>query len=65
MAINDKIAKMEPEAKPERPVLSAEMAAYLVNKLDGPMQTVSHADRNNLAAVINSLVAIANWKEAE
>lgn len=49
----------------EKPELPADMAAWLVNKLDCPFQLDGHADRNNFAAVINRLIAIANWKEPE
>ena len=52
--------KINPAGKPELP---PEMAAWLVNKLDGPIPLENHQERNNFAAVINRLVAIANWKE--
>ena len=54
--------KIEPQGKPELP---PDMAAWLVQKLDTPIQLNNHADRNNFAAVINRLIAIANWKEPE
>lgn len=64
----------EPETQPsftqmqqpdEKPELPADMAAWLVNKLDCPFELNGHQDRNNFAAVINRLIAIANWKEPE
>lgn len=48
--------------KPEFP---PDMAKWLVTKLDCPVELNNHEDRNNFAACVNQLIAIANWKEAE
>ena len=48
-----------------KPELTAQEAAYLVNKLDQPIQTDGHQDRNNLNIVVGKLVQIAKWQEAD
>lgn len=54
---------LDPEIKPGvKPEMPADMAAWLVTKLDTPIELNNHAERNNFAACINRLIAIANWK---
>ena len=53
-----------PEIEPKvKPVMEPAMAAWLVQKLDCPVVLENHEERNKFAAVINQLVAIANWRE--
>ena len=55
-----------PDINPtEKPELDAAMAGWLVQKLDCAVELNGHEDRNNFAAVINRLIAIANWKAPE
>lgn len=54
-----KTPDIQPKVKPEFP---ADMAKWLVTKLDCPVELNSHEDRNNFAACINKLLEIANWK---
>ena len=51
--------------KPAKPEMPAEMAAWLVNKLDCPIQLDGHQERNKFAACVNKLIEIANWQEDE
>jgi hypothetical protein len=51
-----------PKGQP-KPELTREEAAYLVNKLDQPIECSGHQDRNSLQIVIQKLVQIAQWKE--
>lgn len=60
--VNLETPDISPAAKPEFP---ADMAGWLVTKLDCEVELKSHADRNNFAACINQLIAIANWKAPE
>lgn len=59
---DSKASDIGSKVKPEFP---AEMAQWFVTKLDCPVQLDSHSDRNNFAACINKLIAIANWKDPE
>lgn len=60
MPEENKTAKPEKETKPE---MTPSMAGWLVTKLDCAVELNSHEERNNFAACINTLIAIANWKE--
>lgn len=53
---------IQSQLKPEFP---ADMAKWLVTKLDCPVELNNHEDRNNFAACVNKLIEIANWKAPE
>jgi len=62
----EKTTPETPEIKAAtRPMMEPDMAAWLVEKLNCPVELNGHEDRNNFAAVVNKLIAIANWKEPE
>ncbi len=50
------------QAQP-KPELTRDEAAYLVGKLDQPIECTGHQDRNNLQVVVAKLVQIANYVE--
>ena len=50
--------------KNEKPELTADEAAYLIQATDR-CPTTSHQDRNNMGACVNKLILIANWEDPD